>query len=190
MANLAMVATQAQRDDAIVFPLLRAVESYLNISNLMPAIRLHWSRLLGRPMMESVAVADYVRGDEIGPVFIEEIFGKICTAHYRHLDGNGHRDWYTKVPGLTVAGNRAQCWQMRVVDPLHQDAQFEFDWRVRYGQSWPLVAPGTSHPALARLYERYTAFYDSWLDHIQERENTTCGLGEDEDMSDDGGMLE
>ena len=36
------------------FPLLRAVGTYLNIEVLMPPERLHWSRLLGRPMLSQI----------------------------------------------------------------------------------------------------------------------------------------
>jgi hypothetical protein len=90
-----------------------------------------------------------------------------------------------------LAGNRDHFWYIGLVDLLCQDAQVEFAWRACYGLDWPMIAPATVHPVLARLYERFVAFHGTWVDHVQEREDTTYRqrvemLEEDtEDMSEE-----
>ena len=55
----------------------RAVGPYLDISVLMPPMRLRWSRLLGRPMMERITVVAYGGMAEVGPVFVDEVAGSV-----------------------------------------------------------------------------------------------------------------
>ena len=191
MASFAATATQGQLDEVAGFPLFRAVDPYLDPGSLMPPLRLRWSRILGRPMMDRVTVVAYGgMAEVVGPVFIDEVAGQDCLVSGRHFDA-GRRDFLTNVPAATLAGNRDRFWYMRLMDPLYQDAQFEFAWRARYGLHWPMIAPATVHPVLARLYERFVAFHGTWVDHVQEREDTTYRqrvemLEEDtEDMSEE-----
>ena len=194
MTTLAAATTPERMDEP--FPLLRAVKSYLDITALMPPTRLRWSRLLGRPMMETVTtLVDHRMGDEIGPVYIDEVLDTDAVISYRYLRADGRRDWHTSVRAADLKGNRAEFWYVRIIDATLQDVQFEFDWRVCYGHPWPKVAPGIVHPCLARLYDRYVTFDEEWRAHCQEREDTTYGLQDDseDDMSDggeSGGMSE
>ena len=143
-------------------------------------------------MMETVTVlANHRVGDEIGPVYIDEVVNTDAVISYRDLRADGRRDWYTNARAADPRGNRAEFWYMRIVDPDHQDAPFEFAWRERYGLQWPYTRPHTPHPALYRLSERFSAFHDDWVDHVREREETIYqrrveaegGVSEDEDMS-------
>ena len=130
MASLAAVASQGQQDDVAPFPLLRIVASYLDIEILMPPMRLHWSIILGRPMLDAITVME--QGvDELGPVFIDEVAGLDCLINYRVVNPDtGHRDWHNNVPAVDVMGNRDQCWYVRLIDPTRRDVQFEMEWRA------------------------------------------------------------
>ena len=188
MTTFAAATTPERMDEP--FPLLRAVKSYLDISSLMPPTRLRWSRLLGRPMMETVTVlANHRVGDEIGPVYIDEVVNTDAVISYRYLRADGRRDWHTSVRAADLRGNRADFWYVRIIDATLQDVRFEFDWRACYGQAWPKVASGAIHPCLARLYERYVTFNEEWCAHCQGREDTTYELLQDdsEDYMTDGG---
>jgi hypothetical protein len=184
---LAATATPGQQDEAMTFPLLRTVGAFLNIDTLMPPMRLRWSRILGRPVMQRVSVVvDRRAGDEVGCVYIDEVCGRACTVSYRALH-NGRRDWYHQVPSTDiVVGDRPreQYWYARVVDATYQDVPFELDWRARYAQVWPYVAARTVHPALVRLYYRYLVFEEEWREHCDERETVTYRLLQDSDADD------
>ena len=193
MTTFAAATTTKRMDEP--FPLLRTVKSYLDISSLMPPTRLRWSRVLGRPMMETVTVlANHRVGDEIGPVYIDEVLNTDAVISYRYLRANGRRDWHTGVQATDLRGNRTEVWYMRIIDTTLQDVSFEFNWRACYGQPWPKVASGAVHPCLARLYDRYVTFNDEWRAHCHEREDTTYELLQDDsedtmsDASESGGM--
>ena len=144
MAVIAAVATQAQQDGTMELPLLRAVKGFLSIELLMPPMRLHWSRILGRPMMEDINLTD--GQGEIGPVFIDEVAGKECLISYRCLNPQtGHREFVNTVPAADALSDREHCWFVRVMDATHADVPFERDWRARYGVRWPLVSPHATH---------------------------------------------
>ena len=185
---LRAAATQGQQDDAMAFPLLRLVKSYLTVDELMPPTRLRWSRILGRPMMDRIIATRYHMADEVGPVYIEEVIGRDCLVSGRRLvDGN--RMFIDPVPAATLSGDRTEFWYLRILDPLNRDVDFEQVWRDRYGLPWPLLAPFAVHPALRRLHNNYVRFLDAWARRSQEREETIyrqrVGEESDEDMSEE-----
>ena len=184
---LAATATRQQQDEAMTFPLLRTVGAYLDIDTLMPPMRLRWSRILGRPVMQRLSVVvDRRVGDEVGYVYVDEVCGRACTVSFRALH-DGCRDWYHQVPGtdIVVGGRpREQCWYARIVDATCQAALFELDWRARYAQVWPYVAARTVHPALVRLCYRHLVFDEEWRQHCEEHENATYRLLQDSDADD------
>jgi hypothetical protein len=137
-------------------------------------------------MQRVSVVVDRRVGDEVGYVYIDEVYGRACTVSFRALH-DGCRDWYHQVPGTDiVVGDRPreQCWYARIVDTTYQDAPFELDWRARYAQVWPYVAARTVHPALVRVYYRHLVFDEEWRQHCEERENATYRLLQDSDADD------
>ena len=99
---LVATATREQQDEAMTSPLLRTVGAYLDIDTLMPPMRLRWSRVLDRPVMQRVSmVADRRVGDEVGYVYVDEVYGRACTVSYRALH-DGRRDWHHQVPGTDI----------------------------------------------------------------------------------------
>ena len=139
--------------------------------------------------MDRIAVNRYNdMADEVGPVYIEEVAGWPCLVHGRRLVA-GRRE-FVDMPAVTLAGNRSEYWYLRIMDPLFQDADFEQEWRAQYGNRWPLVAPFTTHPALASLYDRFSSFQDAWVDHYQEREATIYREILAMEKSDDEGSVE
>ena len=161
------------------FPLLRVVGTYLNIEVLMPPERLHWSRLLGRPMLSQiVTMTNDGWGDDLGPVFIEEMHGRSCVISYITYDvDTGFTDWYSNVHVDCIPGaTRAQVWGVKLTDQTTSDAAFGRCWMARHGHPWPMVGMGVVHPVVARLYQRHLAFHDTWLEHIRDRREMTRQL--------------
>ena len=197
---LRAVATQGQQDDVMAFPLLRVVAPYLSIDELMPPMRLRWSRILGRPLMGLVTERSTVMvygcaGDVIGPVFIDEVMGRDSIIRYRRYDFDTLRcTWRYNVSALIEVGTRNECWSAQLIDIEYQDIPFEMAWRRRYRQRWPQIAPGVTHPVLRRLHARFCAFHNEWDEHNRDRdemvfyrrmldENTDSEADGDSDMS-------
>ena len=89
MAAFAAVATPQGRDAHNPFPLLRMVGNFISYDQLMPPVRLRYSQLLGRPLMEPRAPLDHFLGSVLGGIYIEEVL------HHQRLGGWAHaaRSW-------------------------------------------------------------------------------------------------
>jgi hypothetical protein len=168
MAALRAVATGKGMDAEYPFPLMRAAMSYLTVDDLMPPMRLRWSRALGRPLMNTVTEREGNVVDHIGAVFIEEVMGKRCFLSYteRFGDSRVHVDNMPAHEGV-----RAHYWEVSIVDSTFAHLQVDTAWQARYGKPWPLVAERRPHPALSRLCARYYTFLAEWTVHVDQCES-------------------
>ena len=82
-------------------------------------------------MIETVRIlVDNRVGDDIGPVYIDEVLDTDAIISFRWLHADGRRDWYTNARAADIRGSRAEFWYMRIIDTALQYVQFEFDWRA------------------------------------------------------------
>ena len=130
---------------------------YLDISPLMPPVRLQYSKLLGRPLMDpayqhQIAVS----------VFVEEMLphpDAVLTGHQEEFDPT---PWRVDELAPSIRTRDAFYWVYLRADG---DRDFADDWKARYGHDWPFVADGRPHPALANLYLRHRDFWSYWCNH-------------------------
>ena len=97
MAAFAAVATPQGRDAHNPFPLLRMVGNFMSYDQLMPPVRLRYSQLLGRPLMEPRAPLDHFLGSVQGGIYIEEVLhiNAWVVGHTQLARGLG-ADWHVE----------------------------------------------------------------------------------------------
>ena len=131
--------------------------SYLDISPLMPPVRLHYSKLLGRPLMDpayqhQIAVS----------VFVEEMLQHPDAVLMGHQEEFDPTPWRVDELPPSIRTRDAFYWVYLRAD---DDRDFADDWKARHGHDWPFVADGRPHHALTNLYLRHRDFWNYWSNH-------------------------
>ena len=173
MAALAAVASPRGRDAGNPLPLMQMVSGFISYDELMPPIRLLWSRLLARPLMEPRMPRDHL-GSVVGGIFIDEVqhLNAWVFGHRRRV-AHWSRDacWSSDCRGET----RLTYWRLELRDMHYGDDSFFDAWVSRYGGEWPYVGPGRVRPGLERLYAADRAFDDLIDEHADAVEQGILG---------------
>jgi hypothetical protein len=160
-----MAGQLAAAGKEVLFPGFKEMlMSYLDITPLMPPERLHYSKLLHRPLMEDADAGE----DSIAPAYLEELPPE-CEAEvrYRHIDAiYCARGRLAELP--LHYRNASTFW---VCIRSTGDREFATEWKAKCGQPWPHV-DGAPHPALANLRRVYMKFWGAWHDRGDAIMNT------------------
>jgi hypothetical protein len=144
---------------------MTTAELMIGIEIYMPPVRRHWSRVLGRPMLSPIQLtADGY--DDLGEVFLEELYGKECIVSFDSYCGPGQHVHISRLPGFS----KSTVWHVRLEDENAGDANFARRWHTIYGHPWPMTKAGV-HPALVDAYKRWLEFKDQWQRHNWNRES-------------------
>ena len=177
MAAFAAVATPQGRDAHNPFPLLRMVGTFISYDQLMPLVRLQYSRLLGRPIMEPRAPLDHFMGSVLGGIYIEEVLhiNAWVVGHTQLARGWARTGTWSQDEAYR-RNTRELFWRVELRDVHYGDEVFFDAWVARYGGEWPYIGPGRVHPGLERLYAAYRAFDDLIDEHADAVEQGILGV--------------